>query len=409
MRILLINQFFWPDSAATSQLLTDVARELTIQGHQVDVICGGTYAATGQQNAPAVSIHRIKGLRFTRGTIGRISSYLTFYIGAAWRALTMPRSDVVLTLTTPPLLSLIGAAVHRLRGARFYIWEMDMYPDVAVDLGYIRSGSLLHKLIGGLADWSRRQADGIVALGDCMRTRLISRHVDPAKITVVHNWADSRQIRVLPSRPADGTLRTVYSGNLGLAHDISTIAAAMLELRNDSRFSFDFIGGGSRREELATFVETNGICSVTMRPYVARADLGETLGCGDIGLVTQRDDCCGSVVPSKVYGLMAAGRPILFVGPAAATPAQIIDAHACGWCVACGDSDALVRLLRHLVTHPEDVAAAGTNARRALETDYDLLLGTSRIIAVLTGQSAIPRRISPATERLSESVTPVRS
>ena len=408
MKILLMNQFFWPDSAATSQLLTDLARELRAEGHAVDVICGGTYAAAGEENAPDATIHRVKSLRFSRGTLGRVSSYLSFYIGAAWRALTMPRPDVVLTLTTPPLLSLIGAVVHRLRGTRFFIWEMDMYPDVAVDLGYIRSGSLLHRLTGTLADWSRRQADGIVALGECMRTRLIARGVHPSKITVVHNWADSRQIRVLPSRLTDGRLHLVYSGNLGLAHDLDTITAAMLQLRDDSRFSFTFVGGGSRRTELTAFVEANKINSVTMRPYVPRADLSETLGLGDIGLVTQRDDTCGSVVPSKVYGLMAAGRPILFIGPAAATPAQVIETHSCGWRVACGDSDSLAQLLQHLAAHPKEIHSAGANARHALETNYDFSLGTKRMIAVLTGDTSFPCTYS-SPQLSGDPVTSLRS
>ena len=397
MKILLMNQFFWPDSAATSQLLTDVARDLTSQGHHVDVICGGTYAAADADNAPDVNIHRVRSMRFSRGTLGRITSYLSFYVGAAWRALTMPRPDVVLTLTTPPLLSLIGALLHRIRATRFYIWEMDVYPDVAVDLGYIQSGSVLHGLIGALADWSRRQANGIIALGDCMRERLIARSVDPEKITVVHNWADSRQIRVLARGPAVGPLHLVYSGNLGLAHDVETVTAAMLMLRDDPRFDFTFIGGGARRKELADFVQEHDIRAVTMRPYVPRSDLSETLGLGDIGLVTQRDDCCGSVVPSKVYGLMAAGRPILFIGPAAATPAHIVERHACGWRVACGNPDALADLLRHLATHPDEVTRAGINAREALELYYDRPLGTGHVIAVLTGESSLPyKSTSPA-------------
>lgn len=390
MKILLVNQFFWPDSAATSQLLTDLARDLSAQGHEVDVICGGTYAATEQDPAPPVKIHRVKSHHFSRGVVGRLTSYLTFYAGAAWRALTMPRPDVVLTLTTPPLLSLIGALVHQLRGTRFYIWEMDMYPDIAVDLGYVRSGSFLQLVLGKVADWSRREAEGIIALGDCMRTRLKRRGVAAEKISVIHNWADSSRIHVIPRRLSDRTLSIVYSGNLGLAHDVDTIAAAMLQLRDDARFSFTFVGGGPRRSELNAFVDTNNIKAVSMRPYVAHVDLSETLGLGDIGLVTQRDDCCGSVVPSKVYGLMAAGRPVLFIGPAAATPAQIIASHTCGWRVACGDPDGLTHLLRHLAAHREEITKAGINARRALETHYDRSLGTGRIIAVLMGETSTP-------------------
>lgn len=394
MRVLLLNQFFWPDSAATSQLLTDLARDLAAAGHQVHVICGGTYAATKAEDMPPVTIHRVKGVRFSRGTAGRILSYATFYLGAAYRALTVAKPDVVLTLTTPPLLSVIGALVRILRSAQFFIWEMDVYPDVAVDLGYLRRGSAAAKAIGLLADWSRRRADGIVALGECMRARLVARGVDTGRITTIDNWADSKQIRVLPRMRDAAALQIVYSGNLGLAHDVDTIFAAMDRLRNDDRFHFTFGGGGARHSELDRFISETSFHAVTIRPYVPRTDLSQILGFGDIGLVTQRDDCCGSVVPSKIYGLMAAGRAILFIGPAAAEPAHIVETYQCGWNVACGDADALVNLLKHLVTHPEEIDIAGSNARKALEEHFDRPIGTGRIIALLTGHRAVTASIS---------------
>ena len=238
-----------------------------------------------------------------------------------------------------------------------------------------------------------------------MRARLEARGVERAAITVVHNWADSGQIRVLPRQPDTSKLEIVYSGNLGLAHELDTVTAAMLSLREDTRFSFVFVGGGSRRDELATFIATHDITSGTMRPYVPRSDLSETLGRGDIGLVTQRDDCCGTVVPSKVYGLMAAGRPILFIGPAAATPALIVHSHACGWHITNGDSDSLVRLLRHLFDHPEEVAIAGRNGRNALEANYDRSLGTSHIIAVLTGETGLTHNSTSAAQLTADPVT----
>ena len=180
MRILLMNQFFWPDSAATSQLLTDLAVEMAARGHQVHVLCAeGSYAVASAERQPAVTIHRIPALPFTRGKLSRVLSYLSFYLGAAWRGLTVARPDLVLTLTTPPLLSLIGTLIKRVRGSRHYIWEMDVYPDVAVSLGYFKPAGLLDRGIGLLADLSRRQADGILALGDCMKRRLIHRGIAP--------------------------------------------------------------------------------------------------------------------------------------------------------------------------------------------------------------------------------------
>lgn len=163
----------------------------------------------------------------------------------------------------------------------------------------------------------------------------------------------------------------------------------MKRLQGDPHFHFTFGGGGARHSELSRFITENNFQAVTIRPYVARADLSEVLGFGDIGLVTQRDDCCGSVVPSKIYGLLAAGRAILFVGPAAATPAHIVTTYKCGWHVACGDSESLVQLLKYLALHPEEIDRAGKNAREALLQHFDRPLGTGRMINLLVGGNAV--------------------
>lgn len=388
MRVLLMNQFFWPDSAATSQLLTDVARDLVALGHEVHVICGGTYAETNPESRPDVVVHQVQGFRFSRSTAGRILSYASFYIGATWKAFRVPRPDAVLTLTTPPLLSVVGALLKLFKGSRFCIWEMDVYPDVAVDLGYIKSRGIINWSIGVVADWSRRNADSIIALGECMRVRLLARGIQSETIAVIDNWADSTQIAVAPRHTDRNSLLLLYSGNLGLAHDVETLIGAIRRLRDDARFRFLFVGGGPRHAELASFLQADKINSVELRSYVPRGELGSSLGAGDIGIVTQRETCCGSVVPSKVYGLLAAGRPILFVGPGAATPASIVRRHACGWHIDNGDVEGLVSLLNHLAEHPDEISAAGRNGRLALEQEFDRPLGTARIIDQLIGTTS---------------------
>ncbi len=391
MRILLLNQFFWPDSAATSQLLTDLARGLVREGHTVYAISAdGGYAVSAAGDPPPVEIHRVKALPFARSKVGRVLSYLSFYVSAAVRGLVLPRPDLVLTLTTPPLLSLLGTFISTLRGSRHFIWEMDVYPDVAIDLGYFKAGGPADRITGLLADLSRRRADGIIALGECMKQRLVRRGLDPDRISVADNWADGSAIQPLP-RPGNlQQLVLLYSGNLGLAHDLDTLTESMRQLRLDTRFHFLFVGSGGRREELRRFCEENSIHSVELRPYVQRESLSESLSAGDVGLVTQREACCGSVVPSKVYGLMAAGRPILFIGPRDATPARIVERFNCGWHVNCNDSGALTALLKYLAANPAEVASAGRRARRALVEHYDLPLGVDRIIRILGGELSGP-------------------
>lgn len=384
MKILLINQFFWPDSSATSQMLTDLARALVAEGNEVFTISAeGGYAPADSGQAPPVERRYVKALPFVRGKLGRVLSYASFYLGAAWKALTMPRVDLVMTLTTPPLLSLLGNAVKIFRGSRHFIWEMDMYPDVAVDCGYFAPGGLADRVTGTLVDWSRSRADGIIALGECMRDRLLARGTSPNKIFVSYNWADSRTISVLPFRQTADCFTVLYSGNLGLAHDLDTIFGAMRDLKEDHRFRFVFVGSGGRRNELAAFAKSEKLDSIELRPYVDRKDLGESLAVGDVGLVTQRDICCGSVVPSKVYGLLAAGRPVLFVGPGNAMPARIIREFDCGWHVVCGDVRGLTELLQDLAANPERVRAAGERGHNALLNKFDMPYGVSRIAEII--------------------------
>lgn len=385
MRILLLNQFFWPDSAATSQFLTDLARGLADRGHQVYAISaeGAGYALQDLSDPPAAEIYRVRTTRFVHGSLGRVLSYGSFFLSCLVRGMATARPDVVITLTTPPLLSLIGNALKLLRGSRHFIWEMDVYPDVAVDLNYFKGGGILDRLTGLLADFSRRYSDGILALGSCMKDRLVARGIPEDKIHLAENWADSSLIQPVNRVPGNQMLTILYSGNLGLAHDTQTILGAMRQLKDDPGFAFVFAGGGPLRKQLAETCRAEQIANAYFRPYSAKTNLGESLGAGDIGLVTQRAACVGSVVPSKIYGLLAAGRPILYIGPRNSTAARLVRKHRCGWQIDCGDSAASISLLRKLAANQAEVIAAGERAREALLEFYDLPLGVENICRIV--------------------------
>jgi glycosyltransferase involved in cell wall biosynthesis len=390
MRILFINQFFWPDSSATSQQLTDLATGLAELGNQVTVLCGeGGYAnVSAGEVPPPVKIIRVKALPFAKTKLVRLLSYLSFYASAFLRGLTAPKADVVVSLTTPPLISLLGSAIKMLRGSRHFIWEQDIYPDVAIDLNYIKPGGVADRVTGVLADFSRRHADGIIALGECMKQRLVNRGIPADRIAIAENWSNGSAITPMkrPGNPEELVL--LYSGNFGLAHDVDTLTGALKNLREDTRFRFLFVGSGGKRKQLAEFCEANHIQSVEMRPYVSRDKLSEGLAAGDIGLVTQHNVCWGTVVPSKVYGILAAGRPVLFIGPKIATPALVVARHQCGWQIDCGDVEGLTNLLIHLAAHPEQVKEAGLRARQALLDHYDLPMSIDHIAGILHARTS---------------------
>ena len=383
MKILLVNQFFWPDSAATGQFLTDVARFLSRE-HQVTVICsGGSYAQTDDGDAPPnVRVIRIPGIRYRRGVLGRAASYAIFFVGSLWHELRMPRPDIVMTLTTPPLLSVGGTILKAVRGTRHFIWEMDLFPDALVSLGALREGSLAVRLLGWVADLSRRRCDGIIALGPCMRKRLMARGIPKERVHVVENWADGSKISPRP-RNSSEKLNILYSGNFGLSHDSQTILGAMHHFRDDARFQFTFAGGGATRIKMERMASEGAIRNAHFLPYCGRDQMAEHLSQADIGLVTERTASLGTVVPSKAYGLMAAGRPILFIGPRAATSGLLVRRLDCGWQIDPGDNDGLIDLLERLSAHRELVRCAGERARWAFERYYDLPHGVAKIAAVL--------------------------
>src|SRR5262245_54125586 len=287
MRILLINQFFWPDTAATGQLLTDIVRDIDPKLHSVTVLCGKSpYGALGaeaqpRESRPSASILQCRGIAFSRGKTGRVVSYSSFLASAAIRSIRQPKPDLIVTLTTPPLISLIGTLLKILRGSRHFIWEMDVYPDIAVDLNVVQPKSLVTKLVGLLADLSRNKADGVIALGEDMKSRLMKRGIPGHRIFIAENWADSAELAPRPF--PDGPLVVHYSGTLGLAHEIHTVAETMRQLRDDDRFRFVFVGGGARRAQLQEYCKQHKISTAEFRPYANRSDLGQSLSEGHVG------------------------------------------------------------------------------------------------------------------------------
>lgn len=201
MRVLLINQFYRPDTAATGQLLADVAGSLAERGHEVHVICsrhrydGGKVVGVAEGNVDSVAVHRVFTTRFGRKVLlGRMVDYLSFYVTAAWRALVLPKPDVCVSLTTPPFISLIGLMLSRLKGTRSVIWVMDVYPDIAVAYDVLRKKALLYRLLTRLNKMLYRNAAAVISLGEVMTERLQSLGARPEKLHTVPNWVPGESV-----------------------------------------------------------------------------------------------------------------------------------------------------------------------------------------------------------------------
>jgi glycosyltransferase involved in cell wall biosynthesis len=264
----------------------------------------------------------------------------------------------------------------------------------------LANGSLLERAIGALADFSRVHSDGIIVLGACMEERLAARRIPRAKSFIVENWGDSSIIAPRPAPPGL-PLTLLYSGNLGLPHDVNTIWEAIRQLRDPNQFRFVFAGSGSRRAALEICCREHGVQNADFLPFQLEEQLSEHFGKCHIGLVTQHPATWGTVVPSKTYAFLSASRPFLFVGPRGVTPCRIIDRYQCGWYVEPGDVSSLVSLLRRLAAQPDLVQAAGERAHQAFLEQYDRSAGVSKVIGVLTARDSAPRAIA-ATPALTD-------
>jgi colanic acid biosynthesis glycosyl transferase WcaI len=337
--ILFINQHYWPDYASTGQHLTDLAEHVAAAGYEVHVLCSrGAYVA-GKVMAPArevrngVTIHRLNGTGFGRGKhLGRIVDYAGFYMQVAGRLLLGRRFDLVVTLTTPPLLSAAAAAPNRLRGRSYGVWSMDLHPDAEFALGMLGEHSLAGRLLENLNGWGYRSADFVVDLGTCMKDRLRAKGVDEARLHTIPVW--SRADEVVPVDHRENPLRrelglegkfvVMYSGNAGLAHCFEEVLDAAQRLRHHPDIDFVFVGNGPRRAEIEAFASRLGLTNLRYLDYFPRDQIQYSLPLGDVHLLTLRPDFSGIAVPGKLYGIMAAGRPVLMVGPEHSAPAQTV-------------------------------------------------------------------------------------
>jgi colanic acid biosynthesis glycosyl transferase WcaI len=358
-RVLFVNRYFHPDHSATSQMLSDLAFHLAERGRNVVVVTSRQRYDDARASLPpremirGVDVRRVWSTRFGRGFLpGRAVDYATFYISAFFALLrNASRDSTVVALTDPPLISVVAALAAMLRGAALINWTQDLFPEVAEALG-MRALRVLR----GVRNWSLRRARTNVALGDSMAARL-------PNAVVIHNWADAalRPVDIAHDRFVGG-----YSGNLGRAHDAKTMLDAIRKLRDDDTIEFVITGGGAQLDA----IRAERLPNVRFAGYAPREALSESLSAADAHLVTLLPSLEGLIVPSKFYGVLAVARPVLFAGAVDGDLARIIRENDCGFVIAEGDSDELVRRIRELAGDRGRARAMGLRGRKLYEERF---------------------------------------
>lgn len=379
-------------------MLTDLAADLSGAGHRVTVIASDAGSDDPSARYPrretyqGVESHRVPASRFDRGTIlGWVLNSLFFYPAALFTAVRLPRHDLIIFMSDPPLLFALGPVLRFLKGSRYVSWCQDIYPEVAIRLGILKERSLPAIFLNVLSRWGLRSADGVVAVGEFMAEILRQKGIAPEKIRVIHNWADGERVR--PIEPGSNRfldahgLRNrfivLYSGNLGLGHDIEMVLKAAVRLEEQKEILFLFIGGGKKSGPLRE--RSAGMTNVRFLPYQDEGNLAESLGSGDLHLVTLQPGLEGIVIPSKLYGALAAGRPVIYIGSAQSEAAHIIEEAGCGFVIAMNDDEGFCRAVLELYRLPERRRLLGDRARKVFESNFDRPAAARKFESALRG------------------------
>lgn len=366
-RVIFVNRVYWPSEAATAQLLTDLCEGLAASGWEVLAIAAGDH--TGPQRG--VQIHRAGCGDRHRGMISRVVNYLGFTRAARNRLneLVQP-GDIVVLMTDPPLLAPCLAGFVRKRGAQLVHWIQDIYPEIAMLHAGVWSRPVLTPW-RIRRDWAWRNSDRCVVVGNDMRLTLEAAGAG-AHTLCCPNWApqeleqpaDSAKVAALRREwgMADKFL-AVYSGNLGRVHEFETILGAAAQMKQDRDLLFVFIGEGARYQEVRRSAQQRGLTNVYFLPPQPRMRLRSALAAADVHFVTQLPGYECLVNPSKLAGVLAAGRPAIWIGPTASANAGLLERTGSGIAVATGDYELLARTLAHWKADPSELQQRGLSAR----------------------------------------------
>ena len=385
MRVLFINQVFYPDHAATAQHAHDLAKHLIAHGHEVDVIASRSlYGDSGATLArhevvDGAHVHRVGKSLFGKSSIAaRALDFGLFYLAASVQAMRVRKPDVVVCFTTPPFISLLGVVLRWFRGAKAVYWLMDMYPDVAVATGVMRRTSIATRFFERLSRWSLKHSDRVVVLGRCMGERVKEKGVDHGQVVRIGVWSDQDEVRPIP-RDANPYRETwglgdrfavMYSGNFGIGHDVDTFLRAAELLKDDDTIRFVFVGGGKKKAVVEDFVRDKGLGNCVLDDYQPREKLDQSLSVADVHLVSILEGVEGTIVPCKLFGIMAAGRATAYIGSPTSEIARVLAEHDAGVLIEQGDAEGLAQAIRGMRDDRAEAERMGENARRALGEVY---------------------------------------
>jgi glycosyltransferase involved in cell wall biosynthesis len=392
--VWVASELYYPEETSTGYIVTKIAEGLAPHAPVRALAAQPTYSARGRR-APKEEVHERVRIRrswtttFDKDVLPlRFVNLLTVSAAMFWNGLRLfRRGDVVFVVTNPPLLPLVIQRAARWRGAKTVLLIHDVYPEAMVAAGVVRHGGWVERAI---SRWTRAlygRSDRICVLGEDMG-RLVERKAPGVrpKIRVIPNWADLDLVRPSPEsgrefrakHGLEGKFVLQYAGNMGRTHGLETVLDAAERLRDRADVVFQFIGSGGKREWLRTEAQRRRLEGVRVLESLPRSEQLAFLNGCDMAVISFVPGMAGVSVPSRLYNVLAAGKPVLGVADEDSELARVIAQEKVGVLVAPDRPDELARTIRDLADHPERVAALAANARAVAEREYPL----SRIVGL---------------------------
>jgi len=391
-KVLILCQLFYPELVSTGQTLTELCEELVDMGCNIEVVCAPPSVINSQESIPkyieyhSIRIRRVWATAFPKlNLIGRIVNQLTYAISVFFYLLFDKTKRPILVLTNPPFLAFFCALLRKLKIGNPYIYLLfDVYPDTAINLGVLKSDSFLSKLWEWINKVSFKYASKIIVIGRCMQDVIKSKMhkytIDTNKVQMIHVWSDDRLIKskkneinpFIKNWGLEGKFFALYAGNMGRFHDMETIMEAVRELSGFENIVFLFVGEGHKKSFIKDFANKWNLTNCQIHSYVKREELGDLLSCADVGLVSLLEGQEGLSVPSKTFGLMSAGVPVIAIMSEKAEIARVVVEENCGIVVKPGDAKALVKVIIDLYDNKQKLHEMSENARKAIDTKYNI-------------------------------------
>ena len=384
--IVFFNRSFYPETSAVGQLLTELCVGLVRDhGCRVSVIAGYPLVwADGDRDTrrrdlieheffQGVEIFRSRGTTFSKASfVGRASNYVSYFLSASVGGLRFKDADVVVGMTDPPIIGLAALFAARRARAKFVMLYQDVFPEVARLLEDFRSETV-NRFLDRINRLLIRSADRVIALGETMRERLVQgKGAEPRKVAVIHNWADCSEIAPKPKRNSFSLEHglvdefvVMHSGNMGLSQGLERVLEAAVRLREFSDIEVMFIGDGVLRPLLEERVRSTRLDNVRFLPYQPKERLAESFASADVFIVSLKQGLAGYIVPSKLYGILAAGRPYVAAVEKESEVATITTQYDCGLLAEPENPDDIADKILTLYRDPLLCRRLAVNARKA--------------------------------------------